>query len=132
MVLYRSSTLCVIEGWSIVEVIKVNVAKIKSSVGGDMGGVRRESIPEGGAEDLLKYKKWSIKDQTLTNDVALLGNQCGSLCCLCDLCLSTSQRTSLHPHSTTSLRLAWWPALMLPFAPHLCLRQNSSQLGKTP
>ena len=75
VVLYRGSTVCVIEGWSIVEVIKVNVANIKSSVGGDGGGVRREERSVGEAEDLLKYKKWSIKDQTVTNDVVLLGNQ---------------------------------------------------------
>ena len=70
--LYRSGTVCVVEGWSIVEVIKVNVADITS--GG--GGVADEGTGgdgEGGV-NLLKYKKWSVKDQSVTNDVALLGN----------------------------------------------------------
>ena len=91
MVLYRGSTVCVVEGWSIVEVIKVNVANIKSLVGGEVGGVRGEERAE--AEDLLKYKKWSIKDQTVTNDVALLGNQCNGMYVKISYLNLTAQRT---------------------------------------
>ena len=70
VVLYRGCTVCVIKGWSIVEVIKATVADIKS--GGGYRGVDRMEEGEGGAS-LLKYKKWNLKDQTVTNDLALLG-----------------------------------------------------------
>ena len=80
VVLYRGCTVCVVEGWSIVEVIKVNVTNINA--GGDAGGrdrkQEREEEGEGGGGTTLplKYKKWNVKDQTLTNDVALLGKIC--------------------------------------------------------
>lgn len=76
VVLYRGCTVCVVEGWSIVEVIKVNVANIKAGAG---GGDRKQPEGEewgeggGGMTLPLKYRKWNVKDQTLTNDVALLG-----------------------------------------------------------
>ena len=80
VVLYRGCTVCVVEGWSIVEVIKVNVANIKAAGGGAGGGDRKQQEGEaeggegvGGTSLPLKYKKWNVKDQTLTNDVALLG-----------------------------------------------------------
>ena len=81
MVLYRGYTVCVVEGWSIIEVIKVNVANIniKAAGGGAGGGVRKQTAgeewEEGSGETTLplKYKKWNLKDQTVTNDVALLG-----------------------------------------------------------
>ena len=92
MVLYRGSTVCVVEGWSIVEVIKVNVANIKSSVGGEVGGARVEERAE--TEDLLKCKKWSIKDQTVTNDVALLGNQCNGM--YSGTCMSKTPPRTAH------------------------------------
>ena len=77
VVLYRGCTVCVVEGWSIVEVIKVNVANINIKAAG--GGVRKQTAgeewEEGGGETALplKYKKWNLKDQTVTNDTALLG-----------------------------------------------------------
>ena len=80
VVLYRGCTVCVVEGWSIVEVIKVNVTNINA--GGGAGGrdrkQEREEEGEGGGGTTLplKYKKWNVKDQTLTNDVALLGKIC--------------------------------------------------------
>ena len=72
MVLYRGCTVCVVEGWSIVEVIKVNVSNIKAR-GGARGGDSEEGDVGGGMSLPLKYKKWNVKDQTLTNDAALLG-----------------------------------------------------------
>ena len=75
VVLYRGCTVCVVEGWSIVEVIKVNVANIKAAGGGVRKQTAGEEWGEGGSETTLplKYKKWNLKDQTVTNDVALLG-----------------------------------------------------------
>ena len=73
VVLYRGCTVCVIEGWSVVEVIKATIADIKSSGDGSGArGVDRMEEGEGGA-GLLKYKKWNLKDQAVTNDLALLG-----------------------------------------------------------
>ena len=72
MVLYRGCTVCVVEGWSIVEVIKVNVSNINAR-GGARGRDSEEGDLGGGMSLPLKYKKWNVKDQTLTNDAALLG-----------------------------------------------------------
>ena len=73
MVIYRGCTVCVVEGWSIVEVIKVTFADIKSAKeGGRARVVDKMKEGEGGAS-LLKCKKWNLKDQTVSNDLALLG-----------------------------------------------------------
>lgn len=74
MVLYRSSTVCVVEGWSIIEVIKVNVTNINAGGGDRKQQEEEEGGGAGGTTLPLKYKKWNVKDQTLTSDVALLGN----------------------------------------------------------
>ena len=73
VVLYRSCTVCVVEGWSLVEVIKANVTEMTREGGGAKGEEGTGGEGEGGV-NLLKYKKWNVKDQSLTNDVALLGN----------------------------------------------------------
>ena len=58
VVLYCGCTVCVVEGWSIVEVIKATVADINS--GGGARGVDKMEEGEGGAS-LLNYKKLNLR-----------------------------------------------------------------------
>ena len=160
MVLYRGCTVCVVEGWSIVEVIKVNVANIKAAGGGAGGGVRKQTAgeewEEGGGETALplKYKKWNLKDQTVTNDTALLGTMymnvtlklffslpyslspslplSPSLTPSFSLSLSLPQLTPPPLPLTISVRPVTWLVSMPPFALPLCRRLSSSRWEKTP
>lgn len=55
--------------------IKANVTEMTR--GGEGVGAKGEEGTGGegdGGVNMLKYKKWNVKDQSLTNDVALLGN----------------------------------------------------------
>ena len=135
MVLYHGCTVCVVEGWSIIEVIKVNVANIKAG-----GGERKQQKEEEGGGGMtlpLKYKKWNLKDQTLTNDVVLLGTTMLSDTFLSpSLSLLSLSSLSFYPLSqpiplplplTISVRPVTWLVLMPPFVLLQCLRLNSSQ-----
>ena len=69
MVLLKG-VVCVVEGGSLVEVVRANVAAVTHEGGGGVGGAGSN---EEGHPLSLAYRKWHLLDQSSTVDLALLG-----------------------------------------------------------